>query len=216
MQPTPASQLEALEAAVASYEMDLAMDDQAQEYLAGRGLSEETVASARLGVVADPRPGHEGYRGMICIPYIVQGKVVMVRFRNLSGSGPKYLQPKGSISRIYGVDQIHAAGDTICITEGEFDSLILRQCGLHAIAIPGANAFRPHHPRMLYGFSRIWVFGDPDAAGAEFNNTIINRLPRSAKGVNMRGSGDVTDTYVASGGDAESILSAIKKEDKKS
>lgn len=214
MQPVPASQLEELEEAVSSYEMDLAMDDEVQAYLMGRGLSEATISGARLGVVADPRPGHEGYRGMICIPYLVKGVPVMVRFRNLSDHGPKYLQPKGSKSRIYGVDDIHSATDTIGVAEGEFDKLILQQCGLPAIAIPGANAFQAHHARMLYGFSRIWVFGDPDQAGAEFITTIVNRLPRSAKGVNMRG-GDVTELYVASGNDPQSILSLIK-EDKKS
>lgn len=213
MQPVPASQLEELEEAVSSYEMDLAMDDEVLTYLTGRGLTEETISGSRLGVIADPRPGHDGYRNMICIPYLVHGKPVMVRFRNLSAHGPKYLQPKGSKSRVYGVDDIHSAKDTIGIAEGEFDKLIIKQCGIPAIAIPGANAFQPHHARMLAGFSRIWVFGDPDQAGAEFTTTIVNRLPRSAKGVNMRG-GDVSEIFVASGNDPQSILSLIK-EDKK-
>lgn len=215
MRPVPASQLEELAAAVESYRLDLDMNDEAQEYLAGRGLSEETVAGAALGVVDDPLPGHEQYRGALCIPYLVKGQVVKVRFRSLSDNGPKYLDVKGGVARIYGVDQIHAAGGTIAIAEGEFDSLVLRQCGIPAIAIPGANTFRPHHPRMLYGFSRIWIFADPDAAGAELTNTITSRLPRSAKSVNLRGAGDVNEIYVASGCDPQSILSLIPKEESK-
>ena len=61
---------------------------------------------------------------------------------------------------------------------------------------------------MLAGFSRVWVWGDPDDAGAEFTARVCRAL-RSAKGVRLR-HGDVTDTYLAGGTDA--LLALIGKE----
>ena len=95
---------------------------------------------------------------------------------------------------MFNVRALHQARDEIHVCEGEFDAMILTSLGLHAVAVPGANAWQPHYRRMLAGFSRVWVWGDPDDAGAEFTNRICRAL-RSAKGVRLR-HGDVTDTYL--------------------
>lgn len=200
LNPLSASQLESLEEAVATYES--ALDSAAARYLVGRGLSGETVRTARLGVVDDPAPGHEPYRGMLAIPYLDRnGRPLTVRFRTLPPAEKKYLTITGDHGRMYNVGAIFRADHTICITEGEMDALILEQIGLNAVALPGAHAFKPRHRRMLMGFNRIWVFGDPDQAGAEFTNKIVNALPRSAKGAQLRG-GDVSEVYMAGGTDA--------------
>jgi 5S rRNA maturation endonuclease (ribonuclease M5) len=57
---------------------------------------------------------------------------------------------------------------------------------------------------MLAGFSRVWVWGDPDDAGAEFVQKVTRSL-RNAKGVRLR-DGDVSDTYQAGGADALTAL----------
>lgn len=202
LQPLTASQMEALEEAVSLYEG--AMTVGAAQYLLGRGLTEETVLSHRLGVVADPLPGHEQFRGMLCIPYLLKGQPLRLRFRCIENhehrefKHGKYMQPSGETLIVYNLDAIHEAEDTIHVAEGEFDAMILQQAGFHAIGFPGASTFQGHHGRMLAGFNRIWVWGDPDPAGAEFVHKIINRLPRSAKGVKLR-AGDVTETYQAGG-----------------
>jgi DNA primase len=113
-------------------------------------------------------------------------------------------------SRVFNVRAIHQAGDEIHVTEGEFDAIILSKIGLPAVAIPGAKAWKGHHRRMLAGFSRVYVWGDPDDAGAEFVQKVTRSL-RSAKGVRLRG-GDVTDTYLAGGADALLALIARKEE----
>lgn len=206
LQPISASQMEDLEKASLSYAGGMTVE--AARYLLARGLSEETVRTARVGVVTEPElPQHNRYTGRISIPYIVEGKVVQIRFRCIDSHGGakcrelnhgKYEQPAGTRLRTYGVDVMAEAEDTIHITEGEFDSLVLNQLGLPAIAFPGVESFRSHHGRMLAGFNRIWVWGDPDEAGADFIQKVINRLPRSARGVKLRG-GDVTETYLAGG-----------------
>lgn len=208
LNPLSASQLESLEEAVAMYEASL--DSEAARYLVGRGLSGETVRTFRVGVVDQPAPGHEGKQGMLAIPYLDRkGNPLTIRFRNLSGSGPKYLSLPGDRERMFNVGAIFQADHTIHVTEGEFDAMILNQIGLPAVAIPGASGFQARHRRMLMGFNRIWVWGDPDEAGARFTNQVINALPRSAKGAQVRG-GDISEVFVASG--AQALLDLVQED----
>jgi DNA primase len=154
---------------------------------------------------------------MLAIPYLDRhGSPLTVRFRCLAedhdhrafGHG-KYNTIKDDPPRMYGVDSVHQAGDTIDVAEGELDRIILRKIGLHAVAIPGASIWQGRHRRMLAGFNRVRVWGDPDDAGAEFTARICRAL-RSAKGVRLR-DGDVTDTYKQGG--AQALLSLIKEDD---
>ncbi|MFI5840518.1 toprim domain-containing protein [Catenuloplanes sp. NPDC051500] len=188
----------------------------AARWLAARGISRDTALTARLGVVDDPMPGHARYAGMLAIPYLDRaGEPLQLRFRCIQDHDHrahhhgKYNSVAGDPVRLYGIDSLHEAGDEIHVTEGEFDRLVLRQLGLHAVCVPGANLFQPRHRRMLAGFSRIWTWGDPDDAGAELNAKIARGL-RQAKAVNLR-DGDVTDTFLKGG--APALLSLIGLED---
>lgn len=118
----------------------------------------------------------------------------------------KYMSMVDEPSRVFNIKAIHDADDEIHVCEGEFDAIVLTKVGLPAVAIPGTQAWKNHHRRMLAGFSRVWVWGDPDDAGAEFTQR-LTRAMRQAKGVRLR-EGDVTDTYLAGGADA--LLTLIK------
>lgn len=205
MRPLSALQREALEEATKTYQEARTSD--AGLYLMDRGLDPETVDMFRLGSVVDPHPGHQHYRGWLAIPYLgVDGHPLSIRFRCIRdhdcrdhGHG-KYQFVTGESVRMFNVGAIARADDTIHVTEGEFDAMILEQCGLHAVALPGVNHYRSHHRRLLAGFSRVWVWADPDDAGAE----LLNRITRSlmqAKGVRLT-VGDVTETYLSGGADA--------------
>lgn len=214
MQPLSDSQREALEEATASYEG--AVTRGAAEYLLGRGIDRALAATYRLGVVSDPFPGHEKFRGWLAIPYLnVDGKPLSMRFRCLENHNHrdffhgKYMSISEEPSRVFNVGAIHRADDEIHVSEGELDALILSKVfdGLGA-GFPGARSWSGHHRRMLAGFSRVWVWGDPDDAGAEFVQKVTRSL-RNAKGVRLR-DGDVSDTYVAGG--AAALHELIKKE----
>ena len=172
--------------------------------------------SHRLGVVLDPFPGHGKFHGFLAIPYLDQhGKPLTIRFRCIqehdhrqAGHG-KYMSTSHDPARVFNIRAIHDADEEIHITEGEIDALTLNAVGLPAIGIPGATGWRPHHRRMLAGFSRVWVWGDPDDAGAQFTQKVTASM-KQAKGVRLPGT-DVNDTYKASGFDPESLLSLIKE-----
>ncbi|WP_432482546.1 toprim domain-containing protein [Kineococcus esterisolvens] len=196
--------MEALEEAVSDYESSVTA--QAAQYLHGRGIDRETAVRARLGVVVDPHPGHSRFAGWLAIPYLDKdGRPLTIRFRCLAqhncrdfGHG-KYATLTDDNPRMFNVGAIWRAGDDIHVTEGELDALVLEKIGLHAVAVPGVNLWQKHHRRMLAGFSRIWVWGDPDDAGATFNARVTKAL-RQAKAVRLQ-DGDVTDNYLAGGAD---------------
>ncbi|MEU3045831.1 toprim domain-containing protein [Streptomyces sp. NPDC006984] len=194
-----------MEEATSTYQA--ALTPHAERLLRERGITKAEAATYRLGVVVDPYPGHERQAGRLAIPYLGHdGRVLTIRFRCLEEHDHrafqhgKYNTLKDDPPRLYGVDAIHRASDEIHVTEGELDALTLRRIGLHAIGVPGASLWQPRHRRMLAGFSRVWVWGDPDEAGAELV-TRISRSLRTAQGVRLR-DGDVTETYVAGGADA--------------
>ena len=211
LKPLSASQQEAVEEAVAKYEA--AVTPAAAKVLTARGIDRDTALAFRLGVVSDPLPEHGRFRDFLAIPYLDKnGKALTLRFRCLQnhehvGHG-KYMSLADDPPRTFNVRAIHEADDTIHVAEGEFDAMILTKVGLPAVAIPGVALWKPRHRRMLAGFNRIWVWGDPDEAGAEFNRKVTQSLAR-AKAVRLH-DGDVTDTYKAGGKNA--LLSFISED----
>lgn len=215
LRPLSDSQREVLEEATATYQG--AVTRAVAHWLRARGIDREVAATFRLGVVADPFPGHERHRGKLAIPYLGHdGRVLTIRFRCLEEHDHrthfhgKYMSLAEDTPRLFHIKAIHQAADTIHIAEGEFDAMVLNKLGLPAIAIPGVQLWRGSHRRALAGFQRIWVWGDPDDAGADMVSRITKQLPR-AKGVRLR-TGDVTETYLAGGADA--LLALIEEEKK--
>jgi DNA primase len=100
-------------------------------------------------------------------------------------------------SRPFNVGAIQRAGDVIHVTEGEIDAMTLTQVGFHAIGLPGATNWSNVYRRLLAGFSRVWVWGDPDEAGAGMVSK-VSRALSTAKGVRLK-DGDVNETYIKFG-----------------
>lgn len=185
--------------------------------LHARGIDRDTASRFRVGLVGDDAfPGHERHRGKLAIPYLDRkGQPLSMRFRCIAqhdcrdhGHG-KYMGLVDEPTRMFNVRAVHEADDEIHVTEGEFDAMVLNRIGLPAVAVPGVQNWKSHHRRMLAGFSRVWVWGDPDDAGADFNRRLAQSL-RQAKAVRLR-AGDVTDTFKAGG--ASALLSLIDRGD---
>lgn len=184
------------------------------QYLHARGIGRAEAVTHRLGVVADPAPGHERMRGFLAIPYLAHdGHPLTIRFRCLQQHDHrehfhgKYMSVPDDPARIYNVGAVHAFGDQLHIAEGELDAIVLNKVGLPAVAVPGAQNWAPYYRRMFAGFSRIYVWGDPDEAGADLVNKATRAL-RAARAVPIKG-GDVTDIYTTQG--AEALHELAKK-----
>ena len=206
-----------LERAVASYQDQLDMDPAALAYLAGRGLTSETIRLFRLGYVDEPEAGHGRYRDMLAVPTLTgpDAHPVSLRFRCIQGhehSGHgKYNSMPGAPNRLYNATVLHAIGpdEDLHITEGEVDAQVLTQLGYRAVGVTGAAAFTAHHASMLAGAPRVYVWGDGDPAGQDFIVKVTGFLRGSAVGVPVPDGMDVNSLFLDSG--ARAISSAIER-----
>lgn len=172
---------------------------QAHAYLKSRGITPEVARLARLGVVAEPEPGHESYVGRLSIPYITKTGIVDLRFRSLNPAvEPKYMGLTGADTKMYNVTDIEKAGDWIGVCEGELDTLTLSACvGIPCVGVPGANSWKKHYTRLLADFERVFVFADGDQPGKEFATGLARELPVTI--IQMAEGEDVNSSYVKYG-----------------
>lgn len=206
-------QVATLDEALTTYEACLDGDVAAVRWLMDRGITSQAALTHRLGVVGeDCLPEHRAFIGWLAIPYLgTDDRPVQIRFRCLRqhdhiGHG-KYMTLEGDPARVYHVQSIINADFDIHVTEGELDALILNHLGYPAVAIPGASGFQSHHRRMLAGFGRVFVWGDPDEAGAKFASK-VTRMMGQAVSVRLS-DGDINDTFLTHGEDA--IHAALAK-----
>lgn len=151
--------------------------DQAEEYLATRGLSVEEARAFGLGVVVDPLPSHEAIAGRLTIPYITPSGVVDLRTRAMHGEEPKYLGLPGAETTMFNTNAIFTATKYICLTEGEFDCILMTAKTQHpTVGIPGASSWKPHYARILDDFDIVIVLADGDKAGSEMGKKVGREL----------------------------------------
>ena len=173
----------------------------AEEYLLSRQLSVEEAKVFHLGVVDDPLPGHEAYVGRLAIPYITPSGVVDIRFRGIHNEDPKYMGLVGAKTTMFNTQACFVADKYICVTEGEFDCIMMTVKTLHpTIGIPGANNWKPHYAKILDDFDTVIVLADGDAAGLEFGKKISRELG-NVNIVSMPEGEDVNSVMIKRGND---------------
>ena len=173
----------------------------AEEYLLSRHLSVEEAKVFHLGVVDDPLPGHEAYVGRLAIPYITPSGVVDIRFRGIHNEDPKYMGLVGAKTTMFNTQACFVADRYICVTEGEFDCIMMTVKTMHpTIGIPGANNWKPHYAKILDDFDTVIVLADGDAAGLEFGKKISRELG-NVNIVSMPEGDDVNSMMIKRGSD---------------
>ena len=198
-------QRNSLESLVSRYQQHLYV---AAEYLDGRGITEDTAVTERLGVLDEPlHKDPEAAYNRLAIPYVTRAGVVDVRYRcirphDCGDSGcVKYLGRPGVSPRLYHVSSLVEAGSGICVAEGELDCVILNQLGYEAVGIPGVANWKPHWNRLFEDFDRIIVFCDGDSAGHGFGKAWADRFPQSVELVQCDDGEDVNSTFIEEGPD---------------
>jgi hypothetical protein len=199
-------------------------------YLEARGLL-EVATDLRFGEVSShPRPEHRKYAGRLVIPsFSARGTVTDLAFRCLAGhvcedtvlwtddkgtdhTCPRYLFVPGIEKRLYHVESVTTGEPWIHITEGQLDAATLVACGLPAVAVPGAKAWKPHAHRLFQGFERVLFWADQDDKGSSMQLFEKIRQGVSTVEVMMVPPGqDVNSFYVQSG--REGILSLLEQKD---
>ena len=156
-----------------------------RSYLNDRGITDQVIASYRLGQVDGSNDDHSMYTGMICLPYITKlGGVVALKFRqqhdcNQECSHSKYLTPYPT--RIYNPLAFGRADrqGLIGITEGEIDAITLDGlCGIPAVGIPGVETWTKHREwaELFRGYSKVIIFRDDDEPGERLAAAITSDI----------------------------------------
>jgi DNA primase len=207
-------QLKSLEKAAQRYEANPPLD-----YLGSRGIDGVTAKTWRLGVVESPDPGHEAAVGRLSIPYANRLGVIGFKFRCVIGHDckeagcPKYLTPLGQEEFLFNVVAADDDGDTIHITEGELDCVVLSMVlGEPVVGFSGVNAWKPHHPFHFKGWSRVLVWSDGDKAGQDFGRRVRKELG-NAEVVPIPNGHDVSSLYLELGAEAIRKLAGREEEE---
>ena len=179
-------------------------------FLKERGLGfpsllKEDNARFKLGFVEEPLRGHEQYRGMLAIPYLRWSRehgwsVVSMRFRNL-GDGAKYLTTAGDQPRLFNTLALLRPVASMCITEGELDTVAAEASSLASVAVPGSTAWQQHFREPFLGYRNVYVLADGDEAGLKFGRSVAKTLP-NARVIPCPDGEDVNSVLLAGGPEA--------------
>jgi twinkle protein len=138
-------------------------------WLAGRGLTDETIAAFRLAGNADD--------SAVLMPYIRDGELVNIKTRLLAEK--KMWQAKDSEPCLFGWHLIDPKLRSVCITEGEIDAMTLHQVGIPALSVnqgAGNHQWIDSDWERLQRFSDIVLCYDDDDAGRKGAREVANRL----------------------------------------
>jgi len=120
---------------------------------------------------------------------------------------PKYLYDKGGKVTLYGADHLLPEHDTVVITEGELDALVLWSLNIPAVSSTGgALSFQEDWAQLLEG-RQVYVCLDNDDAGAEGMVKIHSYIP-TAKFIfipEQANTKDITD-FVSRDGDFTGLM----------
>lgn len=178
--------------------------DKVREYLENRGISFNVVESAGLGYNPSDYKGKWGLtdvflpRGII-IPWLIGGQVWRVNCRPPTPvNGKKYIQATGSANGLYNADAVRRYR-TVIITEGEFDSLVIRSHAPEFTAVATGTASWARVTRWVSRLSLaedVLLAFDTDEAGESAVTWWQGQLGTRAQHVTPLAH-DVTDMWKA-------------------
>ncbi len=188
-------------------------EDEPAGFLVRRGLNHSTVNRFGLGYTGDWGETHTvDARRSLAIPYEDGlGNLRFIRYRPLAPGyvGPKYLSPPDEKAHLFAVRSLD--NDTVYVAEGEIDAMTLWQIGLKAVAVPGAQTFKPvwrHLFRQPHVAKAVLVL-DPDKAGMTAAKRLYELLSDvcDTTVVSLPAKMDINDMFVKYG--AEALKEAV-------
>ena len=188
----------------------------ARAYLHRRGLADDTILHFLLGYLGEDLRDDAGAWGLegrpvwlprgITIPWVIDGYTWALKVRRPAGL-PKYVAARGSAPTIFGADGM-AGRDTLVLTEGEFDAMLLWQEARDLVDVATlGNATRGIDPRAALRLLRaatILVAYDGDEAG-QGGARKISAVSARMRRLELPEGQDLTD-YHRAGGDLRQLV----------
>lgn len=170
-----------------------------------RGLTLEMAQKWRLGIVSEPLPGHERFKGRLAIPYRTPSGPVGMVFRCIldhdcrDHGGNKYDMVSGDKRRLFNVHALHVDVPQLVLCEGEMDAIAATSIGgVMAVGVPGARNWRSHWQYLFDGYDEVIVAADGDKDGKELAERVKDALS-NARVVQMPDGHDVNSYLVEHG-----------------
>ncbi len=195
------------------------LDEEALKYLEARGITPEVAARNQISLANKWMPQREADVKCIAFPYLRDGKVVNVKYRD---KHKYFTQESGAERTWYKYDDINPK-ETI-ITEGEFDALALEVAGFrNGISVPdGAPtstaknltqkfAFLDVEDERIDAVEKFIIAVDADGPGRKLEEELARRLGKE-RCYTVRwpeGCKDANDVLVEHG--AEALAKIIKE-----
>lgn len=152
--------------------------DKMLKYFAGRGISEKTLVSAKVGEGMEWMPQKQKQCNTVQFNYYLDGDLVNTKFR----TGDKcFKMVHGARLIPYNIDAIRDTKECI-ITEGEMDALSFIECGrTDVVSVPnGANAnleFLDDFMEDIFEKKEVvYVASDNDQKGLLLRNELVRRF----------------------------------------
>ena len=163
------------------------------DYVKVRGINEDTIKAFNLGT----------YKGQIAFPYYKYDTIVGYKLRRPKKdfTGPKMTNIKGSKPYLFG-SQLVVPGEELIVCEGEFDAMVIYQCGYRNVVSIGAGAnsiktIFEQAKEFLSKFKNIIIVSDNDEAGTKMDKDATKILGRKAKLIDKKiyQLNDINDEY---------------------
>ena len=155
-------------------------------YFMERGISQEIIDKYKLCIGDTKRLYDKYYDTRAILPVWKNGKVLYWNARALEADPKiKYLKAPGS-AIYFNIDHLRTAekGETIIITEGEFDALSLETIGIKAIAIGGVGNYKNFIKDNPRNDLLILTAFDNDEKGQEAESKNKINIPKEYKDIN--------------------------------
>ena len=201
--PSPAWQSSASRVAMlCEQQLWTSRGERARAWLRARGLTDETLRRWAIGYTWGQSIEDLWVPRGIVLPWWVEDRLWHLKVRRpvKEGEHPKYVAVKGGRPYLFGRD--HLIGhETLVLTEGEFDAMLLWQEGRHLVDVAtlGSCSSVPSEPVLwdLIPYRRIMVAYDMDRSGEE-GALKLRALSARMKRIRVP-SGDLTDFHRAKG-----------------
>ena len=153
-------------------EQALANSKEAKDWLLKeRGITYDVARQSHLGyrrdlgALATGNNSDISNRGWITFPYITDGAVTGIKYRSCVRK--VFLHQPGMSTGVFNLETIDPL-ETVFVTEGEFDAVVLSGAGIRAISLPSAQyRLTPAQKDKLVEANQIILAGDSDQPGQE-------------------------------------------------
>lgn len=148
------------------------------DYIKTRGITEDTIKQFNLCT----------YKGKIAFPYYKYENIVGYKLRKpcKDPGKPKMTNITGSKPSLFNMQNIDISNPELIICEGEFDCMIIYQCGFtNVISVgAGANSLKSmieQNKNFLNNFKTLIVMSDNDEAGQNMDKLMVELLGDKVK-----------------------------------